>query len=173
MCSQETTLAVTLNAKHSHHSTHLDENACCRWKKRSLMLHHIICSYLLTQMHTWFLRCECSRTILWAVRTTVETILSCTSTCSPPWAVRTACSLHPGVACFHSYMMTLSLHADTTLSSWNNGSMSPFQYHVCLSRCMSVLYPLTSRVLNFCVSSSHCVRASANASIENCTAKTR
>ena len=31
MCSQETTLAVTLNAKHSHHSTHLNETVCCRW----------------------------------------------------------------------------------------------------------------------------------------------
>ena len=31
MCSQEMTLAVTLNAKHSHHSTHLNENVCCRW----------------------------------------------------------------------------------------------------------------------------------------------
>ena len=77
MCSQERTLAVTLNAKHSHHRTHLNEDACCREgqspragsaaKKTAWLLSHTAmqecsngkCVHKNTEYHQWECRASC------------------------------------------------------------------------------------------------------------------
>ena len=77
MCSQERSLAVTLDAKHSRHSTHLNENACCREgqspragsaaKKTAWLLSHTAmqecsdekCVHENTKCHQWKCRASC------------------------------------------------------------------------------------------------------------------